>query len=78
MTKCTLTATTIYAKPAKVGRVKVLTIGLIKFGPLLLGSVKLTGRYSPEQVLAEARRNPGAVTKTKDGVETLPVVLGAV
>ena len=52
--KCELTARVSILGSKPQDRVSIVTL---YFGPVKLGSGRLVGKYSPEQVLAEIRRN---------------------
>lgn len=70
-----LEATVVHARGT--GKVKVETVAVLKFGPLVLGSRKLAGKWSPDQVLREVQNNKAkGFTLTAQGQETLPVLLG--
>lgn len=72
-----LAANVCYAKGT--GKAKVVTVGVLKFGDLTLGSLKMVGRASEEQVLREVRLRAGrgfvGITLTAQGQETLPVLV---
>lgn len=69
-----LEATVVHARGT--GKVKTETVAVLKFGPLVLGSRKLAGEWSAEQVLRDVRNNKGkGFTLTAQGQETLPVLL---
>ncbi len=70
-----LEATVVHARGT--GKVKVETVAVLKFGPLVLGSRKLAGKWTPDQVIREVRNNKAkGFVLTAQGQETLPVLLG--
>ena len=71
--KCELTADIVHEKAAK-GKVKIETAATVRFGPFMLGTRRLVGRWEREQVLVEFKKNHKFFNLTEKGKELLPVV----
>lgn len=73
--KHALSATLIHARGK--GRVKQVTLALIKFGPLLLAATRkpLPGYWDEGQVLKELKAQPARFTVLPAGQEALPALL---
>ncbi len=57
--KCVLTAKVVYVKAGPVKKPTVATVAVLSFGPLTMGSAKLYGTWTPEQVISDFKLKKG-------------------